>query len=313
MQDTYERVQAINIDTGEVLGTTYIKTNGSEEIILKAEKKKVLTPEQQMFLNNKIQLRKQCKVLGGFVHMIYAKNELLFNKLGLDKANISRIIYLATYSDYEQKGLLTIKERSKDGTFSSNVPMSRKQIQSVLGLGDTAFRKFLNNMKENDVMFELDKSYFVNTKYFIKGEVEDIDKTKQSYCRLFVNTIRELYEGCPTNKHKTLANVYQLIPFVHYSNNMICHDPDVLEDKAKPMTLTEIGKLLNIKDGKGHLRRLVKELGNFYVTVNGREYKLFAYNINDDKDFYFINPYVVYSGNDIKKLRWVADTYFFRD
>lgn len=65
MQDTYERVQAINIDTGEVLGTTYIKTNGSEEIILKAEKKKVLTPEQQMFLNNKIQLRKQCKVLGG--------------------------------------------------------------------------------------------------------------------------------------------------------------------------------------------------------------------------------------------------------
>lgn len=54
MQDTYERVQAINIDTGEVLGTTYIKTNGSEEIILKAEKKKVLTPEQQMFLNDEL-------------------------------------------------------------------------------------------------------------------------------------------------------------------------------------------------------------------------------------------------------------------
>lgn len=311
--NTYERVQAINIDTGEVLGTTYIKTNGSEEIILKAEKKKALTPEQQMFVNNKIQLRKQCKMLGGYVHMIYARNELLFNSLGIDKANVSRIIYLATYSDYEHKGLLVIRKRNKDGTFASNEPMKRKDMQSLLGLSDTPFRRFLKNMKENELIFELDKTFYVNTKYFIKGEIEDINKTKQSYCRLFINTIRELYEGCQTNRHKTLANVYQLIPFVHYSNNLICHDPNVLKDKAEPMTLKEIGKLLNIKDGKGHLKRLVKELDNFYVNVDGREFKLFAYYIINGKDGYFINPYVVYSGNDIKQLRWVADTYFLRD
>ena len=134
MSNNYERVQAINIDTGEVLGTTYIKANGSEEIILKAEKKKTLTTEQRMFLNSMNEFKNQCKGLGGFVHMIYTKNELLFNTLGIDKANVSRIIYLATYSDYNQKGLLVIRNRNKNGQLTGNEPMTRKQIQTVLNL-----------------------------------------------------------------------------------------------------------------------------------------------------------------------------------
>ncbi len=313
MSNNYERVQAINIDTGEVLGTTYIKANGSEEIILKAEKKKTLTPEQRMFLNGMNEFKNQCKGLGGFVHMIYTKNELLFNTLGIDKANVSRIIYLATYSDYNQKGLLVTRNRNKNGQITGNEPMTRKQIQTVLNLKESTFCKFLKNMKDNNLLFELDKAYFVNTKYFIKGEVENIDKASQSYCRLFVDTIRALYEGCEPTKHKVLANVYQLIPFVHYSNNMICHNPNDLEDKAKPMTLEEIGELLNIKDNKGNLKKLVRELSNFNITVNDKVFKLFAYVVIDKNDFYFINPYVVYSGNDVEKLRWVADTYFIRD
>lgn len=312
MNNNYKRIQAIDVDTGEVLGTTYMKTNGSEEIILKSEKKRNLTPEQKMFLNERNEFRNHCKELGGYVHMIYAKNELLFNSLGIDKANISRIIYLATYSDYNQKGLLVIKNRDKFGKYTGNEPMTRKQIQTVLKLGNTAFKSFLKDMKDNNLMFELDKAFFVNTQYFIKGEVENIDKAQQSYCRLFINTIRKLYEGCKPTKHKVLANVYQLIPFVHYSNNMICHNPNTLENNVKPMTLNEIGTLLNINDNKGNLRKLVKELSNFTVSTNDKEFKLFAYVVIDGKDFYFINPYIIYSGNDIKKLRWVADTYFFR-
>ena len=313
MSNNYERVQAINIDTGEVLGTTYIKANGSEEIILKAEKKKTLTTEQRMFLNSMNEFKNQCKGLGGFVHMIYTKNELLFNALGIDKANVSRIIYLATYSDYNQKGLLVTRNRNEKGQFTDNKPMTRKQIQTVLKLKEATFKKFIKNMKENNLLFEVDKAYFVNTKYFIKGEIENIDKASQSYCRLFVDTIRELYDGCSPTRHKVLANVYQLIPFVHYSNNLICHNPCDLEDKAKPMTLKEIGALLNIEDNKGHLKRLVRDLSDFTINVNDKEYKLFAYVVMENTDFYFINPYIVYSGNDVKKLRWVADTYFFRN
>ena len=190
MNNNYKRIQAIDVDTGEVLGTTYMKTNGSEEIILKSEKKRNLTPEQRMFLNERNEFRNHCKELGGYVHMIYAKNELLFNGLGIGKANISRIIYLATYSDYNQKGLLVIKNRDKFGKYIGNEPMTRKQIQTALKLGDTAFKSFLKDMKDNNLMFELDKAFFVNTQYFIKCEVENIDKANQSYCRLFINTIR---------------------------------------------------------------------------------------------------------------------------
>lgn len=311
--DTYNRIQAINIDTGEVLGTAYIKTNGSEELILKAERKRVLTPEQRMFLNNKNEFKNQCKELGGFVHMIYAKNELLFNSLGIDKANVSRIIYLATYLDYSQDGLLIMKHRDVDGRFIANAPMTRKEMQKVLNLGNTAFRSFLKNMKENELLFELDKAFLVNTNYFIKGKV-NIDNEQKNYCRLFIDTIRQLYEGCDARKHKTLANVYQLIPFVHYSNNLICHNPNALQDKIRVMSLKEIGELLNIQSDKnGNLKRLSRELSNFYITVNDKKLQLFKHYYDDDGfDAYFINPYVVYSGNNVTKLRWIADTYFFR-
>lgn len=312
MNNNYKRIQAIDIDTGEVLGTTYMKANGSEEIILKSEKKRNLTPEQKMFLNERNEFRNHCKELGGYVHMIYAKNELLFNSLGIDKANISRIIYLATYSDYNQKGLIVQQNRDEYGKYLSNEPMTRKQIQTILKLGDTAFKSFLKDMKNNNLMFELDKAFFVNTQYFIKGEVENIDNTKQSYCRLFINTIRELYEGCKVTKHKILANVFQLIPFVHYEYNIICHNPNDSINSPKALTLSEICELLQVD--YSHSSRLAKQLYEFKVTVKGVEYHLFSYIVlNANYDYFVVNPLVIYSGNSLESVENTSKALFFNE
>ena len=294
---------------GQVESDRVIKDN--EEVIIK-DKGKKLTAKQRYFLNQRNEFKKHCNSLGGFINMIYAKNEILFNNTNIDKSNVSRIIYLSTYMDYQQKGLIVYQLKSKEGKFQPNEPMNKKQIQTTLNLGDTAFKKFLKDMKENSLIYEVDKRFYINTEYFIKGEVEEMDKANQSYCRLFIDTIRAIYESCKAKEHKTLATVYQLIPFVHYSNNMICNTPNELESNSNPMSLKEIGALLNLEDSKGNLRKLVKELESIKVIVKDKEYKLFAYIYMSDKDFFFINPYVVYSGNDINKLRWVADTYFFR-
>lgn len=309
----FNRIVSFNEDTKEVVGITTIKADGTENFEGKAVKlKKPLTAKQKAFINKQSDFKSHCNSLGGFIHMIYAKNEILFNDLNIDKANISRIIYLATYMDYTQKGLVVIQPKSKDGKFLPIEPMTKKVMQTTLNLGDTAFKKFLKDMKDNSLIYEVDKKYYINTDYFIKGEVENMDKAKQNYCRLFIDTIRSIYESCKAKEHKTLATVYQLIPFVHYSNNMICNTPNELESNSKPMSLKEIGALLNLEDSKGNLRKLVKELESIKVFVKDKEYKLFAYIYMNDKDFFFINPYIVYSGNDINKLRWVADTYFFR-
>lgn len=310
---TYSRVNAVIEGTDIVISSILVKNNGTEEVSLKTEKvKKRLTPQQKLFLNRRDEFKSHCNYLGGFIHMIYTKNEILFSDANIDKANVSRIIYLATFMDYEQKGLIVYQPKSKEGKFLPNEPMTKKLIQTTLGLGDTSFKKFLKDMKNNSIMFEVDKKFYIDTNYFIKGEVENFNGIEQSYCRLFIDIVRNLYEGCKPTQHKVLANIYQLVPFIHYSNNMLCHNPNELEDTAEPMSLNDIGQLLNISDNKGNLKKLVKDLDKFYITTEDKEYKVFSYIRMTDKDFYFVNPYVIYSGNDVQKLKWVANTYFFR-
>ena len=282
--------------------------NDNEEIIIKRRKRN-LTDKQKNFLNQSDDFKNHCRSLGGDIHMIYYKNEIVFNDINIDKANISRIMYLATFVDYNDKkeGLLTTK-----GSSYKSVPMDRKKMKELLNLGDTAFKSFLKNCKDNELIYEVDKKFYINPIYFNKGNVDLLSDDK-GYCRLFINTIRELYINCKPSQHKTLTNIYQLIPFIHYSNNMICHNPECLENEAKPMNLKDIGIKLKIENNRTNLNRLTKELEKFKVTVEDKEYKLFAYVKVSDKDFFFINPYVIYSGNNVEQLRKISDTYFFRD
>ena len=63
------------------------------------KKKPELTPKQKALLKNKTELTLYSEELGGYIHMYYVSNELLFNKVNIERANISRLIYLATYID----------------------------------------------------------------------------------------------------------------------------------------------------------------------------------------------------------------------
>ncbi len=283
-----------------------IKDN--EEIIIK-RKKRNLTDKQKNFLNKNDDFKNHCKKLGGYVHMVYCKNEVVFNDINIDKANISRIMYLATFIDYNDKkeGLLTIK-----GSSFKTTPIDRKKMQQLLNLGDTAFKSFLKNCKENELIYEVDKKFYINPLYFNKGNT-DLLSSDKGYSRLFINTIRELYVNCKPSQHKTLTNIYQLIPFIHYSNNLICHNPEALEIEARPMDLKDIGIKLKIENNRTNLNRLVRELEKFQVTIEDNIYSLFAHIKVRNKDLFFINPYVIYSGNNVEQLRKISDTYFFRN
>lgn len=291
---------------GNVISDNVIKDNEDYSIYVK---KKPLTPQQRYFMNvNTDEFKKHCSDLGGYVNMIYCKNEILFNKVDIDKANISRIIYLATYIDYNDRkeGLLCVRTQH-----NKLEPMNKKTMQSVLGLTDSTFKRFLKDMKDSCLIYEANEKYYINTEYFNKGKIDNDDDDK-GYCRLFIKPIRALYEGCKTSKHKVLASIYQLIPYIHYANNIICHNPSVIESEAIPMSLKDVGKTLNIEDNKGNLNKLVKELKEFKVNIEGMDLKVFNYVRLDDMDFYVVNPYVIYGGNNVEQLRKVADMYFFR-
>lgn len=253
------------------------------------EYKKMQIIDSKVFKNNYIKSN-DIKELGSYVYINFNNNKVLFNDLNISKANISRIIYLATYLDNNIEGLLTIQNRDKFGRYTGNEPMTRKQIQSVLGLKNTAFKDFLREIRNNNLIFEKNKKFFLNNQYFIKNN--KINKKDKSYCKLFINPIRELYENCEISKHKILANIYMLIPFIYCSNGIICHNPNVTEDKIVPMTLKEIEGLLNYSEGK--LKRLKKNLSDFSITIDNENFHIFICSNINNKEFYFINPYILH-------------------
>ena len=85
------------------------------------------------------------KEFGGYIHMSYTRNQLLFNKLNISRPNISRIIYLATYIEYNYKeeNLLVRKRANINNTKHLN----KKDLKKLLKLSPNAFREFIKEMK----------------------------------------------------------------------------------------------------------------------------------------------------------------------
>ena len=295
---------------GYIESDRVIKDN--EEVIIK-DKGKKLTAQQIHFLNQSNEFKKHCDSLGGYIHMIYAKNEILFNDIDIDKANISRIIYLATYMDYNDRkeGLLCVRSQH-----NKLEPMDKKTMQNVLKLTDSTFKRFLKDMKDNELIYEVDKKFYVNPIYFNKGDIDkDVKKSvDKSYCRLFIKPIRDLYEGCKSTKHKVLASIYQLIPYIHLRSNALCLNPTEITKEPQKMDSKTLCELLGMSTDRSQMNKFVKDLYSFTVDINGKTYKLFSYIkiISDNIDFFFVNPYVIYMGNDLDYIRKIAKDYFFK-
>lgn len=302
----FHRIQAIDLDTGEIVGNT-LKANNEEVVI---DTKKVLTDKQKWFINNQSEFKKYVSKQGGFIQMLFTQKEKL--DLGnSDKATLSRLVYLSTFIDYNnrQENLLVKRTRYK-----KLEPMNRKDIQKTLGLGDTAFKGFLKDTKDNGLLYEAEGKFYISDQFFTKGK-NDISNSNYNDCytRLFIKNIRDLYEGCKPREHKVLSNIFLLLPFIHVNTNIITMDSDsVFDDDVNPMSIVGIGELLEIEDNKGNLKKLVHDLEKFRVTIEGNEYKMFAWVRMSDCNYFVINPRVVYRGNDFEQMCWIADTYFFR-
>lgn len=218
---TQHKVGIVYDEYGEIIKTLVIKNNEDIDVV---NKKKNLNDSQLKYINNKTQKSEFDKNLGGYIHMAYVKNELLFNELNLERSNISRLMYLATYLTYnsgEDEGLLV-----KRGQFNQIAPLKREDIFNMLNLSENAFMLFLKDTKECNLLHIKDKKFYLNTDYFNKGVCNFNNK---EYTRIYINTTRELYENCSVRNHKRLSYIFQLIPKLHYETNILLHNPNVVD------------------------------------------------------------------------------------
>ena len=287
MENKYKRIIAIDADTKEELGNVYVAKD--EELIMGTKKK--LSSNQKDYLQKKDVMGEMAETLGGYVHVFYVKDELLYNKLNLNPADVSRFLYLATYIsyNYKDKNMLVKKEKGQ------LKPMSQKDIMKIMKLNKSAFYNFIKEMKSKELITEKDSAFYINEKYISKGKIKD---NKDSYIRLYIDTTRYLYEHCTSRQHKQLGYVLQLLPYVDFDTNHIL----INDEKAE---IRDIMKLLGLSiEGKNAINKFKKMLLNFTINYQGKDYYLFgAHTFEYGKEFrtYFvINPLVLFAGNNIE-------------
>lgn len=285
-KNKYKRVVAVDTDTGEIIGNTFLK-NG-EKVVLST--KKVLSDNQKDYLQKKTEIGQLSKSLGGYVHVFYVKDELLYNELNLNPADVSRFLYLATYISYNYKdeNLLVKKEKGR------LKPMLQKDMKSIMNLSERGFYNFLKEIRNKGLIIEKDSKFYINNKYVSKGKIKN---NKDNYVRLYIDTTRYLYENCTSRQHKQLGYVLKLLPYADFETNHIL----INDEKAE---IRDIMKLLGLSvEGVNAVNKFKKMLLNFKINYQDKEYYLFgAHTFEYGKEYrtYFvINPLVLFGGNNL--------------
>ena len=139
-------VLIVNSETEDLLDN--FKIENDEELVIQKQSKK-LTPKQKRLINRKNDLKKYCNKQGGFVHMFYVNSKLLFYNLNIDRPNIARLIYLATYLDYNDRQANLLIKYGKSKVIHA---MTREEMRKLLKLSVTVFDLFLAQMKENNII-----------------------------------------------------------------------------------------------------------------------------------------------------------------
>lgn len=141
-QCKYKRIYEEKVN-GELECVGLIKEGETIKVV------KEITPQQKLFLSNKNELTQHNKQLGGFVQVCYVKNQLLFNDLNLNKATISRFLYLATYIDYNDREENVLVKYTKNNKIEY---MTKKNIRNLLNLSEKTFFDFLKEIKEKGTL-----------------------------------------------------------------------------------------------------------------------------------------------------------------
>lgn len=289
-------LQRVNPETGEILSQEPIAEG---ETYLIQDKKRELTPQQIRYLNETEEMKQFNNEMGGFIFMYY--NKLLYDKeLDLDMGNVSRVIYLATYIDYNN--ILVLNSGYASGKKIKQ--MSKKYIKSVMNLSDRVFSNFFKEVTEKNILIKNEDGTFkMNDKYFVKGTTN----YKDNFTRAYINTIRDLYLDTASRYHKCLTYIYKLLPMVDRQTNLIVHNPNNEYEEPKKMTLKDIGEFLGISTEKKNLDKFVKNnLFKIFIIKDGRKYWVFnqivVKNGGGSKDYFAVNPMLYYGGNQYEHI-----------
>lgn len=301
----FKRVQAIDTDTGEVLGNVLLK-NKSEQLVMKVVNEKQVRAIKKK-TENKVTISEHIEQNeGSFVHFIYKYGkpimESLELKCGGNKANIHiiRFIQLATYSTFGGK------------LFDSN--RNRIKRSSLKTIWDTTSK---NSIKETydlliecGYIYETEEGYImISDDLIVKGAIDDFKKLKKddkdlTYTRLFSKNIQSLYEGTEPKARKQLANLFKILPYINFKHNILCANPtETDKNKLVLYNWTDLARICGYDET--NITKFKRELWKL---------KIYGYNtigqFSSGNSYYIcVNPKLYYSGDNIEDVDFLYKSF----
>ena len=280
-----EKILQFNQDTGELQERIIYSEQEIQESYQKELDRRKRCKEHFDRVAEKTAYHKHINSLkGDFVMLLYNINEAL--DFGISQANLTRLIYLSTYTSYNNNRL-----ELPDGYV-----IDKRSMEDIMHLPQRTFESFYNELIEKNILIEQSDGYYLNTDFFVKGKLNK-QQLSQNRIQLYIKGIRTLYRKSHSREHKQLAYMFQAIPYVNINSNTICHNP--LEKNFKsiqPMTIEQY--CAKVGYNVTNARRFKSNILHFRLN----EKPVFNFVKNCDGEFIFINPYVYYGGSTWDKV-----------
>lgn len=297
--------------TGEIVKLGELKDGEKLEVT------RDLTKNQRDFLKNKRNKESLTKSLGGFITMFYCNNKKLYEESCVSKATITRLMLLATYLDYNNNLVMEKNDdnNNKINELEHDELMEKSDLQRVLGLKYDIFRKFFIEATKSNILIQDGKNFKLNIDYFYKGELNN--NIEKNYIRVYISTIRKIYDGMSPSKHNLLSYIFQLIPCIHYSTNYVCKNVSCSYNDIEYMNLCDICEFLNLSTDRKAMSKFKKQIKSLLIEHNGIKYYLMnevVYsNGKKSKQRFVINPLLVTSMSNHDEMKEMIKSLFIME
>lgn len=274
------------VDVGEeVYIQTYAQREQARRYFAEAQRRKSLRDEY-----------------GEFVWSLYNISEEMFP--ALDGSDITRLIYLATYTGYDGRLVGT------DGNL-----LDRNHIEQLMRISAKEYGRFWETMTTNNMLVETDSGVFINADMFRRGSLANSKGKPQipegkNFIRVFVDGVRSLYRSATPRSHKQLSYLFRALPYVNREYNLICFNPSETDiDYVEPMNVGDFCELVGYR--RSNASRLVKALmqptfeirrGGQKVSANAIHFVVSA-SIGRETWEMYVNPMVFYAGTSWESVR----------
>ena len=295
----YNRIQAINVDTGEVVGNV-VKTE-NEEVVLKT-----INPKKKEALDNKNDNAHEMSLFieaneGSYFHLIYKYSYPIFVELQNNyegtnaNLHIMRFMILASYVTFGGKLFDNNGNEIKKSSLSKiwDVKNNRKSINETY-----------NILKRCNYIYESEEGYLmINDKLIKKGAIQDFEKLKKqdkdlTYTRVFVDNLQDMYNGANKTQRKQLANLFKILPFINFKHNVFCLNPtEVDRKKLNILTWKELVEMCGYD--KSQVARFKRDM--YKLKING--HAVIGQFHTVDGELICVNPKVYYGGNNINDVQ----------